>query len=273
MPRSIQPVRVNHINMVLEDFDASIAHFRSLYGADLLADYPQAQFHAGLFDMGGTIFEPFVPPAWLLNARYGPHWLGIEYQADMAAVRDAIADHGIRIARDIGMAVHTHPADTLGVAFEFYEGGFHEREWDLLDGARMKASDWWRDAHPLGLTGLKGVSIVVEEMAPATALLQSFLSAEPVYAVSRPDLGNEAVGLSVADSFIELLVPTGEGPVAAYLRCFGPGIRSTLMGVREERQMRDYFAARGVALMPGDRRGSFAVPAEANLGIMMEFAA
>jgi hypothetical protein len=140
MPRSVQPTRVNHINMVLEDFDASIAHFRKLYGADFLADHPQKEWHAGLFEMGRVIFEPFVPPAWLLNSRYGPHWLGIEYQADMDQVRGAIADHGIRIVRDIGLAIHTHPADTLGVAFEFYEGGFHEREWAMLDGQRMKSA-------------------------------------------------------------------------------------------------------------------------------------
>lgn len=31
------------------------------------------------------------------------------------------------IAWAIGLALHTHAADTLGVAFEFYDGAFHDR--------------------------------------------------------------------------------------------------------------------------------------------------
>ncbi|MCE7795840.1 VOC family protein [Sphingobium sufflavum] len=272
MPQSIEPVRVNHINMVLADFDASIAHFRDLYDADFLADYPQKEWHAGLFEMGGVIFEPFVPPAWLLNARHGPYYLGIEYQADMEAVRAAIADHGIRIVRDICLAVHTHPTDTLGVAFEFYDGSFHDRTWDMLGGT-MKPASYWRDEHGLGLTGLKVVTIVVEDMEVASGFLTSFLSARLLYDEVRLAAGAQARGFQVADSVVELLVPTGAGPIRWHLDRHGPGIRSTVLSVRDIDQARRYFAARGMDLVPGDRPDSVAVPAEANMGVMMEFAA
>lgn len=272
MLRTIRPVRVNHINMVIKDFDAGIAHFRNLYGADFLADYPQAEWHAGLFEMGGVIFEPFVPPTWLLSSRYGPHYLGIEYQADMDAARAAIADHGIRIVRDIGLALHTHPADTLGVAFEFYDGGFHEREWPLI-GGRMKSADYWRDEHPLGLTGLKAVTLVVEDAGAAAALLRSFLSAQSAYEEARPAVGAQAIGLTIAGSVIELLVPTGDGVIRRHLDRFGPGIRSTVMGVRDIGQAQYYFAERGLTLALGDRPESLAIAAEDNMGIILEFAA
>lgn len=271
--RAIRPVRLNHINMVLEDFDAAIAHFRALYGADFLLDLPQPACHAGLFEMGRVIFEPFVPGVWLTSSRYGPHWLGIEYQVDMDEARAAIADHGIRIVRDVGLAVHTHPADTLGIAFEFYDGSFHEREWALLDGARMNSAAHWRDAHPLGLTGLKAISIVVEALDPAIAFLTTFLSAEPVYDEARPAIGAHAIGLRIADSVLELLLPTGEGPIAAALRRYGPGIRSTILGVRDLEQARAYFTQRGVAPAEADRPDAFAIAPQANLGLMMEFAA
>ncbi len=271
MPRSIQPVRVSHINMVLEDFDASIAHFRDLYGADFLADYPLPEWHAGLFEMGGVIFEPFVPPTWLLNARYGPHYLGIEYQANMEEVRKAIADHGIRIVRDIGVAAHTHPADTLGVAFEFYEGSIHDRIWERLGGT-MKPAAYWRDEHVLGLTGLKAVTMAVEDLASAAAFLTSFLSAQPLYEEARLAVAGRAMGLHVADSVIELIAPDGAGPIRWHLDRYGPGIRSTVLGVRDLDQARSYFAGRSVAVVPGDRPESIAVPAEANMGVIMEFA-
>ncbi|MFT3965306.1 MAG: hypothetical protein QM690_05440 [Sphingobium sp.] len=270
MPRSIRPVRVNHINMVLEDFDSAIAHFQSLYDADFLADYPQAEWHAGLFEIGRTIFEPFVPPAWLLSSRYGPHYLGIEYQADMDMVRTAIADHGIRIVRDIGLALHTHPADTLGVAFEFYDGAFHDREWERL-GRAMRSAEYWRDDHPFGLTGLRGIALVVEDGDGAAAFLRSFLSAEPAYEEERPAIAAHAVGLTVADALVELLVPVGEGPIRRHLDRHGPGMRSTMMGVRDIGRAQFHFAERGLTLALGDRPGSFAIPAEENMGVIFEF--
>ena len=95
--RTIRPVRVNHLNVVLEDFDESIARWDDVYGAEFLSDIPQQEWHAALIGIGRCIFELFVPSSFLLNARYGPHFLGIEYQADMTVVREvlkALADNG-----------------------------------------------------------------------------------------------------------------------------------------------------------------------------------
>ena len=52
----------------------------------------------------------------MLHGRIGPHYLGIEYEVDMAQARAAIADNGIRIMRDIVQAVHTDPFDGFGVS-------------------------------------------------------------------------------------------------------------------------------------------------------------
>jgi len=272
MPRSISPTRLNHINLVLEDYDASVAHFADLYGAELLADYPQKDLNAGLIEIGRVIFELFVPSAWFLNARYGPHYLGIEYQADLEEVRAAVAVHGIRIVRDIGLALHTHPADAFGVSFEFYAGWFHEREWEPLGGP-MKSAEWWRDEHPLGLTGLKGCTLAVAEIDAAAVFFKSFLSAEVAYDELRPAIGARAVGLQIADGVIELLTPVGDGALRSHLHAFGEGIRSTVFTVRDIDQARRYFAERGVALAAAAAPGGFAVPAGANLGVMFEFVA
>jgi len=270
MANQIHCVRVNHMNVVAQDFGATVGHFQDLYGAEFLVDLPRPEFHAGLVEMGRVIFELFSPHEFLLNARYGPHYVGVEYQADMDEVRAAVASHGVRIVRDIGIALHTHPADCFGVAFEFYGDYFHDRDWPAL-GGKIKPAEYWREDHPLGLTGLKGYSIAVADIESATAFLQSFLAAEPLYEAPRPAIAARAVGLRVADSIVELVTPVAEGELRRHLHRFGDGIRSTLFGVRDLDQARRYFAARGVDLAPGAAPDSFAVPAEANRGVLFEF--
>lgn len=272
MAATIHCMRMNHLNLVLQDYDASVAHFQALYGAEFMADIPSSDWHACLVEMGRVIFELFVPNQWLLNARYGAHHVGIEYQADMDEVRAAIAAHDVRIVRDIGLALHTHPEDCFGIAFEFYGGYFHDRDWPLLGGGPIKSASWWRDEHPLGLTGLKHYSIAVEDIAAASRFLRSFLSAEPIYEAERAPAVARAIGLRVADSTMELITPTGDGPLRRHLHRFGDGIRSTVFAVRDLEQARRYFVDHGVTPIPGDAAGSFAIPAEANQGVIFEFA-
>ncbi|CAN7149309.1 VOC family protein [Phenylobacterium sp. LjRoot225] len=270
MSKSIRATRVNHMNAVIENLDESVAHFRRLYGAELVVDLPQREWNACLIHVGRVIIELFAPHAFLLNARYGPHYLGVEYQADVDEVREVVAAHGVRLIRDIGAAVHTHPADCFGVAFEFYSGDFHERDWPLLDGP-MKPPAFWRDEHPLGLTGLKGYTIAVEDIAAASAFLQSFLGAEAAYEAPRPAVSARAVGLQAADAVIELVTPVGDGVIERHLRRYGEGIRSTVFAVCDIERARRHFIAEGVDLVPGDSPGAFAVPAELNQGLMFEF--
>lgn len=269
---SIRPVQLNHLNLVLEDFDASVAHFARLYDAEFMADIPNPETHACLIEIGRVIFEIFIPRAWFLTARYGAHYIGVEYRADIAEVRAAVAGRGIRIVRDIGLALHTHPADTLGVAFEFYDGEFHTRTWDALGRRAMHSAQHWRDVHPLGLTGLKNYTLAVHDLKAAQGFLEGFLSAKPVYEAARPAVGAQAVGLRVADGTIELLAPTDPGELADHLRRYGEGIRSTVFAARDLDAVRHTFAARGVDLVQGTEDTALAVPASANLGVIFEFA-
>ena len=269
MSQSIRPRRVNHMNAVLLDFDASVDHFRKLYDAEFVVDIPQREFHACLIEMGRVLFELFVPHDQLVIARYGPHYVGIEYEADMGEVRKAIAARGIRIIRDIGIAVHTHPADCFGVSFEFTDQYFHDRDWPLLGGP-MKPAEYWRQ-HPLGLAGLKGYVIAVSELDAARDFLQSFLGAAVVYEEPRPAVAARAVGLRIADAVVELITPVGEGTLQRHLHRFGDGIRSTVFRVGDIEQAKRYFADRRIKPLPGDAPDTWAVPAEHNQGLIFEF--
>ena len=270
MARSIRCKRVSHFNLVLEDYEASMAHLRELYGAELLHDMPKPHWHACLIEIGGVIIEIFAPPAFLLHARHGPHFQGMEYEADMDEVRAVVADHGVGIIRDLGVALHTDPADCLGVDWEFYGGSFHDNEPPTLT-TRTKPAAWWRDEHPLGLTGLKAYTLMVSDLSEASGFLRSFLSAEPAYETTRAGIAARALGLQVADTVIELLTPLGDGPLQRELQRTGQGIRSAVFQVRSLDQARRYFAERDVELIAGTAPESFAVGPRANRGVLFEF--
>ena len=271
MPTTIRPARVNHINIVAEDFDASVTHLQTVYGGQFMLDVPTPEWHACLVDVGRTIFELFVPPAFLLNARYGPHYLGIEYEADMATVRAAIATRGIRVARDIGVALHTHPADGFGIAFEFYDGHFHDNP--QRGGDRMKSADWWRDEHPLGLTGLAGYAVAVRDLDAARAFFEGFLGAIPIDETERPAIAARAARVRVADGWVELLAPSGAGAMHDHIGRYGEGIYSTVLGATDVDRVGRHLAGHGIAPVPGSAPNRLAVPAGPALGVILEFEA
>jgi catechol 2,3-dioxygenase-like lactoylglutathione lyase family enzyme len=272
--KSIRPRRLSHPNLILEDYDASLAHLQDLFGAVLLMDMPKPEWHASLVDIGGLIFELFSPPKFLLNSRHGPHFLGIEYEADMTEVRAAIAAHGVRIIRDLGIACHTAPADCIGVDFEFYQGSFYEN----LDPTvapnmieRVRPPSYWRDEHPLGMQGLKAYTLAVSDIEAAKRFVQSFLSGVLVYDEARPESAARAIGLQVADAVLELISPTGNGPARRELERVGQGISSMVFRVRDLDQAKRYFLERNVELVGGTAPDRFLVAPEANRGVFFEF--
>jgi hypothetical protein len=266
----IRALRVEHLNIVHENYEVTVEHYRRLFGGFVVFDRFQPTWHACLMEVGGVLFEIFVPLDFFLHTRYGPHYLGVEYQVtDMAAVRDTLAARGIRIARDLDVAVHAHAADCHGVALEFFADSFLDNE-DLLDRP-MQPAGYWRDEHPLGLTGLRGYTVAVADLASALADFQAVLEHEVIYEVRRGEVAGTGVGLVVGGAVLELVAPDGDGPLQRDLRERGEGIRSTVFGVRDLDHARTYFRECGVELVPGTAPDALAVPARENRGVIFEF--
>jgi catechol 2,3-dioxygenase-like lactoylglutathione lyase family enzyme len=258
---------LNHINIVVRDHDATVEHFLDLFDMQHMLDMPQADFHASLLVLGNVMFEVFAPNQWLLNSRHGPHYLGLEFQADVAEARSVLEERGIGIVRDIDIAIHTDPVDSHGVAFEFYAGNFHTDSFE----DQWRPIDFWRDSHALGCTGLKRYSVVVSDLAIATAWYCDVLGAAVVYEEARPTVSARAVGLRLAGATAELLTPTAAGPIRDELYSHGEGIRSTVFEVRDLTAVEDHFNNRGVPLARGDAEDTLAIVPEINRGIMFEF--
>jgi hypothetical protein len=270
MSESIDCLHMNHINGVVEGFDETFTHFRNLYDAQFLAYLPQ--FQSCLIAIGTVIFELFTPSDYLLNARFGPHYVGLEYQVpDTALARKAVQTEGIRILGDISVAFFTHPADTFGVGIEIYHRNFHDEGPPRGFLEPLKPIEYWRDEHPLGCTGLKRYSVVVSDLDDATTFFQQFLNATIVYEAPRPAVGARAVGLGLADTVAELLTPTEDGVIQRYLARYGDGIRSTIFSVRNLGQARSYFTDRGITLESGDAPDTLAIAPQENRGLLFEF--
>lgn len=262
---------MTHLNIVVEDFDASVAYLKNIYDAEFILDLPAPHWHACLVETGQVIFELIAPVGYLTNARYGPHYVGIEYQADMEVARRAVAERGIRLVRDSGHAFHTHPEDCFGVAIEIYDGAFHNTEWPLLGGKRTKPAEWWRDEHPLGLSGLAGYTVVVRNAKAAYAFFESLLSAGIIDEVDRPAIGARVIRAQIADSWVEFLEPTGDGVILDHLNRYGQGIYSTVFGVCDAERARCHLLGKGLQVASGSAPDRIAVPADAALGVIFEF--
>ena len=271
MSSPIRAVRVEHLNIVHEDYAVTVEHYRQLFDGIVVFDRLQPTWHACLMDVGGVLFEIFVPNEFFLHTRYGSYYLGVEYHvADIAPVRETLAAHGIRIARDLDVAVHSHPADFHGVSLEFFDDSFHENE-ELLDRA-MPPAAYWRDEHPVGFTGLRGYTVAVRDLDRAVADFRALLDHEVVYERRRDTLAARGVGLLVGGAILELVAPDGGGPLAHHLAAHGEGIRSTVFGVRDVHRARAHFTERGIEVVPGTAPDAFAIPADRNRGVIFEFA-
>lgn len=267
----IRSLRVEHLNIVHEDYKATVDHYRELFGGVVVFDRLQPTWHACLIDVGGVLFEIFVPNEFFLHTRYGPHYLGVEYQvADIAPVRETLAARGIRIARDLDVAVHAHPADCHGVSLEFFDDSFHDNE-DLLDRP-MPPATYWRDEHPIGFTGLRGYTVAVADLATALADFQAVLHHEVLYEAQRDSLAATGVGLLVGGAVLELVAPDGDGPLQEHLQAHGEGIRSTVFTVTDLDRARKHVAAGGIEVVLGTAPDTFAIPAVHNRGVIFEFA-
>ena len=267
----IRARRVEHLNIVHDDYDATVEHYRRVFGGVVVFDRLQPTWHACLMEVGGVLFEIFVPNEFFLHTRYGPHYLGVEYHVDdIAAVRETLAARGIRIARDLEVAVHAHAADCHGVSLEFFDDSFHEND-ELLDRP-LRSATYWRDEHPLGCTGLHGYTVAVADLPTALADFSAVLEHDVRYEVRRETIAGTAVGLDIGGAVLELVAPDGDGPLREHLQKRGEGIRSTVFRVRDLDRARAYFAERNVELVPGTAPGTWAIPAAQNRGVIFEFA-
>ena len=266
-----QLIHPNHINAIVDGYEASIEHFRDRIGFTLDKRIPDSGdgTDACLMTLGGVMFEFFAPKergergqGRLLN-KFGDHYIGIEYHVpDVTSAREFANEQGVRIINDLGAAFFTYPGHSVGIAFEIYDGDFK----DLAQPA-----GYWENQHPLGLTGLARLTVACENVEAAVARFHELAEFSEIGPVSRPKAAAKGVQLQVGTIVWEMLEPTGDGPMADYLGRYGGRIRSSVFKANSLSEVEKHLSAQGFDLVPGDADDALAINPAQNKNLLFEF--
>jgi catechol 2,3-dioxygenase-like lactoylglutathione lyase family enzyme len=175
-----------HVIHVTDDVAALDQWYVDVFGAGRwmpLHYSPIEMRDASIVVVGDVPLEPMATvhrpgaertPIGRFHAKIGPHLHSVAWYVDGAEeLHRSMIDQGVRVVADGGLpvgspgtsgALYTHPRDT-SAQLEFFPG---QREGDpRLEPGWDPA--WWATTHPLGITGLSHVTIVVGDLARATA--------------------------------------------------------------------------------------------------------
>jgi catechol 2,3-dioxygenase-like lactoylglutathione lyase family enzyme len=278
-PPRLELLKLNHVNAIVDGYQRTLDHFVGRLGFqfNLEVAHPGDDIDACLVSLGPVMFELFAPRhrtergQGRLLALHGDHYIGAEYQvADVVAARAACEAAGLRILSDLGHVLFTHPRDCFGISWELWDGDWHAPRPDFAAFAPVHPDSYWRDDHPLGVTGLARLRAAVPDLDRAIALFAGALGAPVAYRDARPGLGAAAAGVHVGDTVVELLAPTGPGELADYLERVGPRLRSTVFEVADLDRAERHLARIGIPLVDGDDAKSRLLPPEHNHGLRME---
>jgi hypothetical protein len=265
-----QLLEMNHINAIVDHYAGTVAHLRDRLGFALDREMPDwdASTDACLMIFGDTMIELFAPKpggAGLYGERLrqsGVHHNGIQYQVtDLAEARAVVADQGMRITNDLGVAFFVDDSTTFGVEWEVYDRVM----------ARQPPAGYWLDEHPMALYGCDHVTVSVHDADAATARLQTLTDATVVGPVTHALAAAQGVRLHVGSIDWEIVQPTGPGPAADQLDRAGEGIRSTVWKTSDLGKVERYLRDRGFDPVAGDAAGTLAIPPAQNKGLLFEF--
>ena len=266
-----QLIHPNHINAIVDGYEETIEHFRDRVGFTLDRRIPDSGdgTDACLMTLGGVMFEFFAPKErgergqGRLLARYGDHYIGIEYHVpDVVSAREFANEQGVRIINDLGAAFFTYPGNSFGIAFEIYDGDFKQL---------AQPDGYWETQHPLGLIGLARLTVAVESVEAASARLNELAYVSEIGPVSRPRAAAKGVQLQVGTAVWEMLEPTGDGALADYIGRYGGRIRSTVFKAANLAEVEKHLTAQGFDLIPGDADGALAINPAQNHNLLFEF--
>src|SRR6185437_15813334 len=112
MAKSWTLTRMNHVNAIVDGFEATKEHFGDRLGMYLAMDIPDsdADTDACLMILGGTMFEFFAPKVigekgqGGLIRRYGDLYTGFEWEVpNLDEARTLVPELGLRMLNDGGI--------------------------------------------------------------------------------------------------------------------------------------------------------------------------
>ena len=122
-------------------------------------------------------------------------------------------------------------------------------QWDIPDEQRLS---WEKPgAHSNGVTGWTGIAIAVRNLENAIDLYQRQLGLALSQRDDVPHLAVQRASFQVGTSKIDLLIPTGTGPVQQMLTEVGEGPFEITLAVKDLNQAREVLRQGGMSPEPG----------------------
>jgi len=258
--------RLGHVNIVVPDHNAAVCHWRRLFDTEffLCMHVPEVTAVNTLGVIGDTCIELFAP--WSAEsmlgrtlARRGPGLFAIEFTVESYdRAEQAIREHGLRVTQaDSQRYFWVHPADLGGISVEFSPALF---EGDPRDRPGWPAGRWAKG--PLGITGLRSLSLNVTE--PAAAVARRFGELFGALTVADGSAGGrDFVEVEIAGDTFRLLSPSEEGNTRG-------GVASIDFLVADLADVHRWARGAGVPVVAAGE-GRLALPEQLNLGSRVEF--
>src|SRR5947209_4580745 len=127
-------------------------------------------------------------------------------------------------------------------------------EWDIPDEQRLS---WEKPgAHSNGVTGWTGIAIAVRSLENVIDLYQRQLGLAFIQKDEAPHLASQRASFHIGTSRIDLLMPTGEGPVQQMLAEVGEGPFQVTLAARDLNQAREVLKQAGISPEPGSENAA-----------------
>jgi catechol 2,3-dioxygenase-like lactoylglutathione lyase family enzyme len=281
--------RLFHVIHVTDDVVALDQWYVEVLGAQrwMPLHYSEIEMRdASIVVVADVPFEPMATvdrpgaermPVGRFRTKIGPHLHSVAWYVEGAEeLHQAMLDHGVRVVADGGLpvgapgtsgALYTHPRDT-SAQLEFFPG---PREGDPRREPGWDAS-WWATSHPLGITGLSHLTIVVGDLARATAFYTEGLGGRLV-AERESDLTStkDAFVALGTDTVVALSTPMSAGSLAGRDHARnGDILHSLTFRVADLDTAEAHLRAHGVALAGRDDTTIVADP-ESTYGAVLAF--
>lgn len=121
-------------------------------------------------------------------------------------------------------------------------------QWDTPDEQRLAWEPPGR--HPLGATGVAGVAVVVQDLVAVRDLYERGLGLAFAGEDDLPELAARRARYRLGGSAIDLLAPSGPGPVRQALDADGEGLFEVRLRVESLDQARAHLRRSGVVVTP-----------------------
>jgi hypothetical protein len=276
MAATLDVERHGHVNLYVQDYDRVVSGYRDLFGAEVFMGLDEKE-HGGrnaLWLVGGTCFEAFTPTDqdllighWL--AKYGSGWHSVEWTIpDLDEALEIVKRRNLRVTDyRAGAYLFTHPRDLHGLTLELTAVRFAG---DKRDNPGWTPA-YWREQHPLGITGNVVVKLAsYEPEKAATDVAQ--LTGRDISPTEDPARNSTGFRVTFSDHAIEFVTSaTGSDRdhVGVFLAGRGERIMSIELGIADLHRARAYLAGQGT---PFTQWGStsLVLSAGASLGAPIE---